>query len=576
VKKILLMGNPNVGKSVVFSRLTGAKVIASNYPGTTVEIAKGILRIKGEDFQVIDVPGTYSLQSTSKAEQVAVKMLEDFFCEKEENDVFVINVIDSTNLERNFNLTLQLVKKRIPLIVALNFWDETKHRGIDINTEKLEKIIGVPCVPICAVSGEGIKNLVDRMVQAKRSPFDYDKEEKWHKIGDIVQDVQILTHRHHTLADRLGELSLNPYTGIPIAMGVFFITFQIIRQIGEGLIRYFFDPLFEYLWAPVMLKLSVFLNSKGFLHDILIGELIDGRIDFSESLGLLTTGFYVPLAAVLPYIFSFYLMLSLLEDSGYLPRLAVLVDTMMHKIGLHGYGIIPMVLGFGCNVPGVLSTRIMENKRERFLAATLMAVAIPCMSQIAMIMGLVGKEGTRGLFPVFGTLFLVWFCLGLILNKTLKGRAPEFFVEIPPYRIPYWRALLKKLWMRIVWFFKEAIPWVLFGIFLINILHTIGIINFIGNLVRPVISGILGLPKEAVAGLIVGILRKDVALGMLVPLNLTLKQLIIASVALTMYFPCAATFAVMLKEFGLKDMIKAAAIMMSSTLIVGGILNLLL
>jgi len=318
------------------------------------------------------------------------------------------------------------------------------------------------------------------------------------------------------------------------------------------------------------------LGSGGILHDILIGKLIEGEIDFVESMGLLTTGLFVPFAMVLPYVFSFYLVLSFLEDLGYLPRFAVLVDRAMHGIGLHGYGIIPMFLGIGCNVPGVLSARIMETKRERFLAATIMAISIPCMAQIAMIAGLLGKEGAKGFFPVFGTLFIVWLVLGVFLNKTLKGHAPELFIDIPPYRIPFWGALLKKVWMRIVWFLREAVPWVLFGVFLVNVLYTLGIIEFIGKIVQPIVSGIMGLPTDAVAALVIGFLRKDVAVGMLSPLHLTLKQLIIASVALTMYFPCAATFAVMIKEFGIKGMLKATLIMICSTLLTTGLLNLIL
>ncbi|MBU3954935.1 ferrous iron transporter B, partial [bacterium] len=477
---------------------------------------------------------------------------------------------------RSLNLTLQLIKRKIPLILALNFWDETKHTGVDIDIEKLEKLLKVPCVPTVAVTGEGIKKMVDRIKEAKTSDLDYEEKEKWHKIGDIVQEVQKLSRRHHTFSEKFGDISISPFGGIPIAMGAAYVSFWIIRFIGEWLIGNVSEPVFEKLWAPLMLKVSGLLGSQGFLHDIIIGRLIDGGIDFGESFGILTTGLFVPLGAVLPYVFAFYLVFSILEDSGYLPRLAVLMDNIMHKIGLHGYGIIPMFLGIGCNVPGVLSARIMETKRERFLAATIMAIAVPCMAQIAMVAGLLGKEGAKGFFPVFGTLFIVWVLLGMFLNKTLKGHAPELFIEIPPYRIPYWGALLKKVWMRIVWFIKEAVPWVLFGVFLINILYTLGIIEFIGKIAQPVVSGVFGLPTGAVAALVIGFLRKDVAVGMLVPLHLTLKQLIIASVILTMYFPCAATFAVMVKEFGIKDMLKATLIMICSTLIAGGLLNIIL
>ncbi|MDZ7860750.1 MAG: ferrous iron transporter B [Candidatus Krumholzibacteriota bacterium] len=574
--KILLMGNPNVGKSAIFSRLTGAKVIASNYPGTTVELSKGILRVEGREKEVIDIPGTYTLDPISEAEKVAVRILDEITGADKTEKTTVVNVIDSTNLERNMNLTLQLLSRDVPVIIALNFWDEAQHTGVNIDKNELERILGVPVVSTCGITGEGIKELVYRIKEAKRSGFECKREEKWNKIGDIINKTQTLTHRHHTLLEKFGDFSVRPFSGIPIAILVLFLSFQIVRFIGEGLIKYLFDPLFDRIWLPVMIKLSGIMSSKGVLHNILIGKLVDGQIDFGESFGILTTGLYVPIAAVLPYIISFYLALSILEDSGYLPRLAVLIDNAMHRIGLHGFGIIPMILGLGCNVPGALSTRIMETKRERFLSLTIMAISVPCMAQIAMIMGLVGKEGASALFIVFGTLFMVWFILGFIMNKIMKGIAPELFIEIPPYRIPYWKALLKKVWMRVFWFVREAIPWVLVGVFTINILYTFGVIQFIGKIFNPLVSGIFGLPDGAVAGLVVGFLRKDVAVGMLAPLDLTVKQLITASVVLTMYFPCAATFVVMVKELGVRDMIKSALIMIVSTVLVGGMLNLIL
>ncbi len=566
--KILLMGNPNVGKSVIFNRLTGADVIASNYPGTTVEFTQGSMKISGERADVIDVPGTYTLEPTCKAEEIAVRMLK-------EGEV-VINIADATNLERSLNLTLQLIKRKIPFIIALNLWDETKHTGIAIDVEKLEEILGVPCTPTCAVTGEGIKQLVENIKDAKTSPFEYEDEERWHEIGTIVEKVQKITHRHHTFLEKFGDASVKPLAGIPIALAVMFLTFKIIRFIGEGLIGYVFEPLFENLWTPVMLKFSALLGAGGFIHDMLIGKLIDGEIDYGQSFGLLTTGLFVPFGAVLPYVFAFYVVLSFLEDSGYLPRLAVMVDTLMHKLGLHGLSIIPMLLGLGCNVPGALATRILETKRERFIAATLMAIAVPCMALQAMVIGLVGKHGVKGLGAVFGTLFLVWIILGILQNLVLKGKSLEIFLEIPPYRIPYMRGLLKKIWIRIKWFIKEAVPFVLLGVFIVNILYTLGIIQFIGKYTAPVVTGVLGLPKEAVGALVIGFLRKDVAVGMLAPLGLTLKQLVVASVVLSMYFPCIATFTTLVKELGFSDMLKSAGIMIVSSLVVGGLLNLVL
>jgi len=569
IRKILLMGNPNVGKSAVFSRLTGARVIISNYPGTTVEFMQGYIKIADTRPAVIDVPGTYSLQPTSRAEEVAVKVLE-------QGDV-VVNIVDATNLERNLYLTLQLLQRHIPMVVALNMWDDTKHKGINIDLKGLEEILGVPVVPTCGLTGEGIRQLIERIPQArspKKSPCSAEK--CWDEIGVIIQQVQKLKHRHHTLLERMEDLTIKPFWGHLFGILVVLVSFWIIRFVGEGLINTVFDPFFENIWLPLMNRLSAFLGGAGLIHHILIGGLVEGAIDFGISFGLLTTGLYVPLGMVLPYIFSFYLVLGLWEDFGYLPRFAVMMDNLMHRIGLHGYATIPMILGLGCNVPGALATRLLEERREKFIAATLMAIAVPCMAQIAMIVGLVGARGGQYLGVVFGTLFLVLVIKGLILNKFLKGRSPEILVEIPRYRIPQVLAVLKKLSMRISSFLKEALPYVLAGILFVNLLQALKVIDFLSGIFSPILQNIWGLPREAISALIVGFLRKDVAIGMLGPLNLATKQLVIGSVILAIYFPCVATFTVLLKELGLKDMLKSALLMVLTATIVGGLLNLIL
>lgn len=569
--KILLLGNPNVGKSVVFNRLTGVNVIAANYPGTTVTVTRGRMRLAGNPAEVIDVPGTYVLDPTSRAEKVAANLLNEMA-----DDDIIINVIDATNLERSLNLTLQLAKLRKRMIVALNFWDETRHTGVKIDVAKLEARLGVPCMPLVAITGVGVKKLVERLPDAGLSTCEFDDEERWHETGRIVEAVQRVTHRHHSFLDRLADASVRPVSGSLIALLVLFVMFEVIRFIGEGLITWVFDPIFEKLWAPLMLVVSGWIGGRGVVHDIVIGKLVDGQIDFGESFGMLTTGLYVPFAAVLPYVFAFYLVLSFLEDSGYLPRLAILSDALMHKVGLHGMGIIPMLLGLGCNVPGAMSGRIMESRRERFIATTLMAICVPCAAQAAMIMGLAGEHGAKALLPIFGTLFIVWIVLGMVLNRVIKGESPEILMDVPPYRIPYFKGLCKKVMMRIVWFLKDAIPWVLVGVLLVNVLYTLGVLTFIGKATGPVVTGILGLPPEAAGGLVIGFLRKDVAVGMLAPLNLNLRQIIVASVVLAMYFPCVAAFAVIAKELGTRDMLKSAALMLGSALLVGGLLNVLL
>jgi ferrous iron transport protein B len=571
MKNIFLIGNPNVGKSVVFSRLTGVHVISSNYPGTTVELTKGYLSIGQDRVEVVDLPGTYSLRPTSKAEEVAVSLLKA----QPKEEIAVINIIDATNLERNLFLTLELIEEGYPVIVCLNMCDDTLHRGIHIDTQKLEGLLGVPVISTCAVTGVGIRILINRIMEARaKAGRKLSHQERWQQIGKIVEAVQKLTHRHHTLREILEDASVRPVSGLFISLAVIFASFKVVRFLGEWLISKIFDPLFMDIYQPLLEKLSLFLGQKGFLHHLIIGELINGKIDFKQSLGVLTTAPYIEFAMVLPYVLSFYLVLSILEDIGYIPRLAILLDNLLHQLGLHGYAIIPVLLGFGCNVPGILSTRVLESKRERFIASTIISVGVPCVPLQAMIFGLLGKFGGFYVAGVYLVLFSLLIILGFILNRTIKGFSPEFLMEIPPYRFPPVTILLKKLYFRIKGFLVEAVPVVLIGVLFINILLYLHIFDFITGIFAPIIQGLFGLPKEAVVALVIGFLRKDVAVGMLMPLGLTAKQLFISATLLAISFPCIATFVTIWKELGFKDLVKATLIMVAISLIVGTLLNL--
>ena len=569
MRKLVMVGNPNVGKSVIFSHLTGSKVMISNYAGTTVEFTRGDLNTEAEKFEVLDAPGTYSLTPSSKVEEVASSLVD--------KADLVINVVDATNLERNLYLTTELLERDVPVVIALNMIDEAGHKGVNIDLAKLESLLGVPVVPTVAVSGEGLKDLVDALPRAANPEVKpLETAERWARIGSMVGDVQEITHRHHSWLESLQDASLRPITGIPIAAFVLFIAFQLVIGIGE-LIAGFLEEYFFYgLYEPLLASLSSIMGGSGFLHDILIGKLIDGEIVFEESLGVLTTGVFVEFGVVLPFLTIFYFVLGFLEDSGYLPRLAVMADRGMHRIGLHGYSIIPMVLGFGCNVPAALAVRNLESRREKFIACTLMAVAVPCMAQLAMIVGLVGRYGGAYLAVVFASLFFIWVVLGLILDRFVPGYTPSMVIEIPPYRIPSVRAQAKKLGMRVKGLVVHATPYILGGILLVNILYITGIIDYFGFVFTPIITGLLGLPGEAVSTLLIGFLRKDVAVAMLVPLGLSARQFVIGAVVLAAYFPCAATFTVLVKEMGVKDMLKSAAIMIVTAFGAGYFLNLLL
>ncbi|MFA5319558.1 MAG: ferrous iron transporter B [Candidatus Omnitrophota bacterium] len=570
IKKIYLVGNPNVGKSVVFSRLTGVQVISSNYPGTTVEISRGWLQFAEKNIEVVDLPGTYSLEPTSGAEETTVSLL----AELPKEEIAVVNVLDSTNLERNLSLTLQLIEKGFPVVVCLNMCDDAGHRGIHIDAVKLSELLSVPVISTCAVTGSGIKLLMSKIQEA--SPVargSLSHEARWLELGRLIEQVQSLEHRHHTLRELLEDASVRPVTGLLMAAALVFASFKVVRFIGEAIIAGITDPFFNGIYRPLLEKLSGGLHEGGFWFHLLIGDLIGGNIDFKQSLGVLTTAPYIEIGMVLPYVIAFYLILSLLEDIGYLPRLAILLDSLMHPLGLHGYAVIPILLGFGCNVPGILSTRVLESKRERLIAATIISIGVPCVPLQAMIIGLLGKFGGWYVGGVYLVLFSLIIILGLVLNRLMRGNSPEFLLEIPPYRIPPASLLARKLYFRVKGFLLEAMPVVLLGVMFINVLMYFRVFDMITGFFAPLIVKLFGLPKEAIVALVVGFLRKDVAVGLLAPLNMTIKQLFIATTLLAVSFPCVATFFVLLKELGLKALIKSTLIMIGVSVIVGTLLN---
>jgi len=299
---ILLVGHPNVGKSVIFSQLTGVRVLASNYPGSTVAFTEGCTRLGNSVARVVDAPGTYSLSSpSSAAEEVVIRMLDDAD--------LVVNVVDATGLERNLHLTLALLDSGKPTVVALNMWDEAAHKGITIDVEKLEEELGVPVIPTVANAGEGLKALKECLQNAELSPraARAASAERWVTIGRITERVQSLEHRHHTFLEWLGDCSVRMSTGLPIAIIVLAASFFGIRLIGEGAQGYLLEPVFEQAWRPVTERISQGLNQTGFAHQLLIGKLVSGRIDFLQSFGLLTTGLFVPFAIVFPsfWLFTF-------------------------------------------------------------------------------------------------------------------------------------------------------------------------------------------------------------------------------------------------------------------------------
>ncbi len=569
-KKVLLVGNPNVGKSALFTRLTGIHAVSSNYPGTTVGFTEGSLMAGGIRCRLIDVPGAYTIEPTNEAEEVARRILE------EGADVVVIT-IDATALERNLNLALQVLELGQPSVIALNMMDEARHEGVNIDASALERELGVPVVATVAVTGQGVNELVSRLSEARIGKKGaIEGPARWLRIGEIIKATQTIEHRHHSLRDHIEDLSVHPGWGALLGVFVILGSFMAVRFLGEGLIDYVLDPIFNSLFMPFFEWLGTVLGGEGtFLFRTLIGMPIAGKINPELSFGLLTTGLYVPLVMVLPYIVAFYAVLGFLEDVGYLPRFAVLFDAILHRVGLHGFAIVPNLLGLGCNVPGIMATRILDSRRERFIAATLISVAVPCAGLQAMIIGALGDLGGRYVLAVYGTLLASWVILGRIMHKLLPGYSPELLVEIPPYRMPSLAGIGMKLWIRVKGFLLEAIPLVLVGVFIANLLSASGFMGYVSSFLSPLFRGVLGLPPETAGPILLGFLRKDIAVGMLLPMGLAPGQMVVAVVTLAMTFPCIATFIVLWKELGIRDMLLSMGIMLLAALTAGGILNAL-
>ncbi|MFH0862270.1 MAG: ferrous iron transporter B [Candidatus Altiarchaeota archaeon] len=561
--RIALLGNPNVGKSSLFHRLTGVGVVCSNYPGTTVSLCTGTMRYGDIVAEVVDTPGIYSFSAETPAECAAADMLASA-------DV-VVDVVDATNLERSLYLALQVIESGKAAVVALNMADDAKHLGVEIDRKLLEELLGVPVVGTVAVTGEGVKDLVERLREARPQAAKRTDDERWKHVGHIVGSVQALHDKGHTLIELLEDSTIKPLTGLPIALFVLLLTFFAIVGAGNAIVAAL-DPFFRGVWTPAMTYVVGTAVPSGPLHDI----LIDSSPDIVDGLGLLTTGFYVPFAMILPFVALFYFALSMLEDTGYLPRLATLLDNVMHRVGLHGSAIIPAALGMGCRVPGILATRILETRKQRFISATLLSICIPCLAQNAVIFGLLAPRGLQYVLIVYGTVTLLFVLIGTALNRLIPGDSPEMLLEIPPYRLPRLGTALKKTWLRVRHFLTEAAPQIMVGVFAVNLLKTTGAVDAFARTFGPPMSALFGLPKEAVIAVIVGFLRKDFAVGMLSPIPMSSMELTVASTLVVISFPCLATLTVLYTEFGPWDFLKAMALMLAVTAITGVTMRLVL
>ncbi|QUH24825.1 ferrous iron transporter B [Serpentinicella alkaliphila] len=559
---VLLMGNPNVGKSVIFSKLTGKEVLSSNYVGTTVTFMSGKISHNGKPGQIIDVPGTYSLEATSPAEEVAIKFLEEY-----DADV-IICVLDATNLERNLNFALQLKTYGIRTIYSLNLIDVAERKGVYIDIEKLEKELGAPVIPTVAIRNVGLNELLSKAWEVSNSENEVeveivlDPDERWKKVGRIIQKVQNVEHRHPTAIEKLGDLCLKPFPGIPIAILVLITALAVVVGGGKGLRTLIFLPIVNNVIAPFFTSIVSRFVTEGIVFNVLVGEY-----------GVLIKGFEWPFGLILPYVFLFYIVLSFLEDSGYLPRLGVLVDGVLTRLGIHGGNIVPFIMGYGCAVPAILGTRASTSKKERLIVASLVSLAVPCVAQTGAFISLLGDHSVWALIFVYMISFVAMVAAGLILNKLIPGKSDPMLLEIPNLLLPDRHSLLKKIWIRTKHFMTEAELPMLFGILFAAFVAETGVLNKLSVYIAPITTGWLGLPKEATVGLLLGVIRRELAVLPLLELNLTTLQLVVGSTVALFYIPCLSVLAVLFKEFGVKIAVIIGITTVVGAFLIGGLIN---
>ncbi|MGQ9515259.1 MAG: ferrous iron transport protein B [Thermoproteota archaeon] len=629
---IALAGNANVGKSVIFNHLTGLHQHIGNWPGKTVEKAEGTLHFKGYTIDIIDLPGIYSLSTYSLEESISRRYIA-----VERPDI-VINVIDASVLERNLFFTLQLLELECPMIIALNQVDIAKRKGIEIDMNRLQKLLGVPVIPTVAIKGTGIFQLLEKAVEmvekgqmkervkirygeeveerianvvklVENIPSSYpsrylaikllegDEEiinevdridrnimpyvkklareleeihgntcstilasERYDVAGCIARDVQkIIPPTKPTAEERLHSITTDKIMGYPIMastlISMFFAIFLLGNYASDLLNRFFYgmQPIFTTIFGI------------GILGHLIWGGIIEGIIAGATI--------------ALPYIIPFYILLYVLEDSGYLSRIAFLMDNFMHRMGLHGKAFIPMMLGYGCNVPACLGCKIMETERERFLAA-FATTLVPCAARTVIILGLVGKfVGFQWALMLYILDLIVIFIIGRIAFKVIPGEPIALIMEMPDYKIPHIKTVLKQTWFRLAEFIKIAFPLIIVGSLSLKLAEILGLMETIANILSPVTVAWLGLPSICGITLIFGVLRKELLLIMLANLLRTTNfadalnpiQMIVLSLVAMFYIPCVATIATLISEFGWRKALSITAFEIIFAIALGGV-----
>ncbi|KQC03183.1 MAG: iron transporter [Methanoculleus sp. SDB] len=613
--KIALIGNPSVGKSLIFNQLTGLGVEVSNYPGSTIEMKGGNVCYERRMLEVVDLPGIYSLDGNSE-EEILVRT----FLSGGEADAVIV-VIDGTRLERNLYLLTQVAEFGIPMIVVINMIDEVTRSGLTIDTDALSNEFGIPVLATAASIGQNIDKIIPFVItEAKISSIEipYDTS-----IEAALRSLKKLTGARRReglwalqgIGTEDGLLEAAATIGEQIEARQRMTTTQIIAanrhnyssRIAASVVRERteetgFDPdrllTTPIPGIPLLIMLLVGMLSIVFVVGSFLEEIIVGLFDVYAGAPLLAAGL-TPLAETIamsivlalqagigiafPFVFIFYLLIAIVEDSGYMTRAAFLADNTMHHVGMHGGGIIPLVLGLGCNVPAIMGLRMLKSRRERLIGAFLITM-VPCSARTVIILGIVATF--VGILPAFSIYFIVLALIiatGIILSRFTPGEQFGMIMEMAPLRWPQPRNVVSKAWGRMREFFLIAMPMLLVGSVVLGLLDYMGITELYQAIISPFSEGVLGLPGYAASALVFGILRKEMAFETLVilaktadlPAVLSPLQLYIFAVVSVLFVPCVSTIAVLVKEMGYRVTIAVTAYTVTLGLVVGALIHLL-
>ncbi len=597
-RRIVLVGNPNTGKSVFFNALTGIYVDVSNFPGTTVDVSQG----RWGDNLILDTPGIYGVASFNDEERVA----RDIIVKAD----LVVNIVDAVHLERDLFLTLQLIDMGLPVVVALNMMDEAEAQGQRIDVRLLEESLGVPVVPTVAVEGRGMAELKAAIPGARRGkldpalraklvgwygdpnptperllaaegdeelaaasglePLDAREELYLHRrwrVNDLVGRVVVDTRDGGGFGERLGRWMIQPLTGIPILAGVLALMYLMIGYgIAQLVVGFTEKTVMKGVYEPFVRGLvEAVLPPDSPLSVMLVGEF-----------GLVTMTVTYLVGLLLPLVIGFYMALAVMEDSGYLPRLATLVDRALTSLGLNGRAIVPMILGLGCVTMATMTTRILGSQRERRIAVALLGLAIPCSAQLAVITAMMASLGPAYMALYTGIIVAVLVFAGTVLNQVMPGKSTGLLIDLPPLRVPRAGNVLKKTSSKVQMFLSDAGPLFAIGSVLLSVLQITGGLQAAQDLLAPLTVGWLQLPKEAATAFVMGFVRRDYGAAGLLGMDLTELQTMVAMVTVTLFVPCIASVMMLFKERGWREAVVVWISCLVLAFAIGGVVSQIL